>query len=133
MSNYDDVPLASFEHVAEVEVVFNSEATRLRKKLCAEITRLREQLALYTQAVGLLSTLHPTMVIDIDDPVGMAAKVEAHIREQLAACRPDPCVWRMDRYGVWSGSCRFEMIPFTPNYRGVRFCPACAGEIEVAE
>ena len=37
-----------------------------------------------TQAVGLLTTLHPTMLFDADDPLGMAQKIVAHVALQNA-------------------------------------------------
>lgn len=49
-------------------------ATRKRE---AEAKALRE-------ALGLLTTLHPTMEIDPDDPLGMAQQIVSHVRAALA-------------------------------------------------
>lgn len=47
-----------------------------------EVT-LREELERMTQAVGLLTTLHPTMEIDVSDPIGMAHKIIEYVNELL--------------------------------------------------
>ena len=49
--------------------------------------RTREQLAQMTQAVGLLTTLHGSMEIDVEHPVEMAQQIHAHVQTELAALR----------------------------------------------
>lgn len=34
-------------------------------------------------AMGLLSTLHPSMEIDVTDPIGMAKKIHAYVTEKM--------------------------------------------------
>ena len=46
----------------------------------AEIDRL-------LQAIGMLTTLHPTMEIDILDPIGMAEQVVAHVTAEIERLR----------------------------------------------
>jgi len=53
-----------------------AEARSMEKTADAEIERLRE-------ALGLLTTLHPAMEMDVDDPVGMAEKIERHVTERI--------------------------------------------------
>lgn len=53
-----------------------------------EVT-LREQAEQLGQAVGLLTTLHPTMEMDTADPVGMAQRVVQYVNEQLRKGRED--------------------------------------------
>ena len=52
------------------------EASKERDTARAEAARLRE-------AIGLLATLHPSMPVNTDDPVGMAQKIEAHVRSKV--------------------------------------------------
>lgn len=45
------------------------------------------ELAMLREAVGLLTTLHPSMEIDVRDPLGMARKIVAHVTRPA---EPDP-------------------------------------------
>jgi len=54
--------------------------------LCAKVRDLAEaQLSELRQAVGLLTTLHPTMEMDCEHPLEMAQKIYAHCRVWVAA------------------------------------------------
>jgi len=47
----------------------------------------REELDALRQAIGMLTTLHPTMVMDPPNPVGMALQVHAHVTQEIAALK----------------------------------------------
>jgi chromosome segregation ATPase len=49
----------------------------------AEIERLRAEVEPLRIALGLLTTIKPTMEIDITDPVGMAQQIAAHVAEEI--------------------------------------------------
>ena len=49
-----------------------------------EITRLRAELAACLEAVGMLTTLAPSMEINVLDPVGMAHQIVATVNAELA-------------------------------------------------
>lgn len=54
--------------------------------LRAEVERLRGERAKdqkFIKAFGYLTTLHPTMEIDMDDAIGMASKVVEYVRQRL--------------------------------------------------
>ena len=53
--------------------------------LCAKVPELVErQLAELRQAIGLLTTLHPTMQMDVDRPLAMAEKIHAFVTSARA-------------------------------------------------
>lgn len=54
------------------------------KILTAKWAELEAELSTWVQAVGIVSTLKPDMVIDVSDPVGMMQKVVGHV-ERLKA------------------------------------------------
>lgn len=56
-----------------------------RDEMQAENDRLRAQVEPMTQAVGLLTTLHPTMQIDTEHPLEMAQQIERYVRTQVEA------------------------------------------------
>lgn len=49
------------------------------KILTAKWAELEAELSTWVQAVGIVSTLKPDMVIDVSDPVGMMQKVVGHV------------------------------------------------------
>ena len=51
----------------------------------AEIERLRGEATQLRQAVGVLTTLHPTMEIDVNNPVQMALEIVSYVTESRAA------------------------------------------------
>ena len=53
------------------------EAEKINKELRARISEL-------SQAVGLITTLKPTMVMDADHPLDMAKEVEAYVTARIA-------------------------------------------------
>lgn len=61
------------KHIKEIE--------RCRREERAESRNRIEQLQ---QAVGLLTTLHPTMEMDVERPLEMAQKIERHVTEEKA-------------------------------------------------
>lgn len=46
-----------------------------------------EEIAALRQAIGILATLHPTMVMDPPNPVSMALQVHAHVTQEIAALK----------------------------------------------
>ena len=46
-----------------------------------EIERLREEATQLRQALGVLTTLHPTMEIDVNNPVQMALEIVSYVTE----------------------------------------------------
>ena len=54
----------------------------------AEIKRLRARVEVLEQALGLLTTLVPSMEVDSSDPLGMARKIEATVRAALKEAKP---------------------------------------------
>ena len=54
-----------------------------------EIDRLRAELESWTEAFGLLSTLHGTMAITVNDPMGMAQQIEAHVIATISRLRAE--------------------------------------------
>ena len=53
-------------------------------ELLALITGLESRIAELSQAVGLITTLKPTMVMDVDHPLDMAKEVEAYVTARIA-------------------------------------------------
>ena len=53
------------------------EVEKINKELRARISEL-------SQAVGLITTLKPTMVMDVDHPLDMAKEVEAYVTARIA-------------------------------------------------
>ena len=60
------------------------EAERQRSVLVGVLDSLTDQIEELRTAVGLLTTLHPTMEMDSSDPVGMAQKIVACVALQNA-------------------------------------------------
>ena len=58
------------------------EAEKINKELRARISEL-------SQAVGLITTLKPTMVMDVDHPLDMAKEVEAYVTARIAELERD--------------------------------------------
>jgi len=54
---------------------------RMEDRHEAEVNVLTEQIAQLNQAMGLLSTLHPKLGIDIKNPMAMAEQIYAHIMD----------------------------------------------------
>jgi len=76
-----------------------------------EVVKLRDELALWQQAVGLASTCVPTMEIDVTDPIGMMQKVCAELAA-LKGRRCDGCKWQ---YNGHSGICWEDYPGFACN------------------
>lgn len=72
--------------VVEQEIQQECYAAR-EETAAAALAKLGEKdarLAIVHQALGLLTTLHGQMVIDVDDPMGMAQQIHAHVVEKDA-------------------------------------------------
>ena len=52
-----------------------------RETLVGRIEKLERELTELRMALGLLTVLHPTMIMDPDDPVAMAKKIYAYVKE----------------------------------------------------
>lgn len=48
---------------------------------CKEIERLRGEATQLRQALGMLTTLHPTMEIDVNNPMQMAKEIVSYVTE----------------------------------------------------
>ena len=71
-----------------------------------EIERLWTKHSEALQAIGLLTTLGPgDMPIDVEDLMGMAAKVEAHVRARIAELE-DECAKHVETIGDRNRSLR---------------------------
>ena len=53
--------------------------------LVSDCERLNAEVEALRHAVGLATTLHPQMEMNVDDPVGMMKEVEAYVRKNLDA------------------------------------------------
>ncbi len=53
-----------------------------------EANKLRARVEVLEQALGLLTTLVPSMEVDSSDPLGMARKIEATVRAALKEAKP---------------------------------------------
>ena len=53
----------------------------------SEIERLRAEVEPLRIALGLLTTIKPTMEIDIADPVGMAQQIASHVADEIERLR----------------------------------------------
>ena len=58
-------------------------------ELLTLITGLESRIAELSQAVGLITTLKPTMVMDVDHPLDMAKEVEAYVTARIAELEKD--------------------------------------------
>ena len=58
-------------------------------ELLTLITGLESRIAELSQAVGLITTLKPTMVMDVDHPLDMAKEVEAYVTARIAELEAD--------------------------------------------
>lgn len=106
--------------------------------LNTELSAERKRLSQFAQALGMVSTLAPTMEIDVDNPIQMVEKIVAQVsaeREQntaLAAAlergrreareegiRMVPCEWREDLDCIDSGA------------ESRWFCPRCKALAEL--
>lgn len=63
------------------------EAEKINKELRARISEL-------SQAVGLITTLKPTMVMDADHPLDMAKEVEAYVTARIGELETDNAEFR---------------------------------------
>jgi len=72
----DDVAAARQETVEKVR--------EAQEALLAEIARMAREGEHLRHALGMLTTLHPTMEIDALDPVGMAQQIVEHVNKVLA-------------------------------------------------
>jgi hypothetical protein len=57
------------------------------RDIAAKLKRVEDDASQLRQALGLLSTLAPDVVMDAADPVGMAKLIEQEVRVQIAAAR----------------------------------------------
>ena len=57
------------------------------ESLRATISRLEADKSSWIEAFGLVSTLHGTMPINVNDPVGMAQQIEAHVTGTISRLR----------------------------------------------
>ena len=65
-----------------------------------EVRELRRELAEAQQAIGLLTTLNPTMQIDILHPVDMAYQIVDHVKGELAEAQSKALRYDLDRAGI---------------------------------
>ena len=72
------------EWEAEVMKATKRVLVGMLKANCQKLADAKAEMGEWVQASGLLSTLHPTMEVDIDNPVAMAERVERFVRRQLA-------------------------------------------------
>lgn len=75
------------------------EATRQASDLRSERDEARQDRAKLYQALGVLSTLAPSLEVDLNDPVGMAKRIEAVVRSRMAPARGPS-----GEQGTWSRS-----------------------------
>ena len=54
-----------------------------------KVSDLLNRIAELSQAVGLITTLKPTMVMDVDHPLDMAKEVEAYVTARIAELEAD--------------------------------------------
>jgi hypothetical protein len=57
------------------------------KNAVIEIAKLRTEVEQLRIALGLLTTIKPTMEIDVTDPVGMAQQIAAHVADEFERLR----------------------------------------------
>jgi len=85
-----DEQVARFKVRAVIGALWSDEALSLIARIDAD----REEPRALRQAIGMLTTLHPTMVMDPLNPVGMALQVHAHVTQEIAALKADQADWR---------------------------------------
>ena len=70
-----------------------------------ELDMLRNRIAELSQAVGLITTLKPTMVMDADHPLEMAKEVVEHVTARIA---------ELEEFKMIVEGCGFEVITEPP-------------------
>lgn len=101
--------IATFPFADQFQFVLYSDHERVARRV--------EELG---QAVGLLTTLHPTMVMDADHPLDMAQKIAAHVAlrvETLEKVRGAAVVYRRIENGL---------------YESTKTCREAASELDAA-
>ena len=83
------------ERIAELQAELEAlkEAGQTDHTPECEVVKLRDELALWQQAVGLASTCVPTMEVDVTDPIGMMQKVCAELAALKARLK-----WLFDNF-----------------------------------
>ncbi len=80
----------------------------------ATISRLRDELASWQEAFGLLTTLHGSIQIDSSDPMGMAKQIESHVRatierlREYAGHKPECIVLWMEEQEQYPCDCGYD-------------------------
>jgi hypothetical protein len=80
----DDSLKALVDYIAELEKALNIDADLTVAGLRVELAMATARIAELSQAVGLITTLKPTMVMDVDHPLDMAKEVEAYVTARIA-------------------------------------------------
>lgn len=80
----DDSLKALVDYIAELEKALNIDADLTVAGLRVELAMATARIAELSQAVGLITTLKPTMVMDVDHPLDMAKEVEAYVTASIA-------------------------------------------------
>jgi hypothetical protein len=93
---------------------FHKVAVKARDYERTVVDGLWAELESWIEAFGLLSTLHETMPINADDPMGMAKQIESHVRatierlREYAGHKPECIVLWMEEQEQYPCDCGYD-------------------------